>query len=224
MQRHLVLSLLSWPVYLAQHPSSSYRWQSVNLREISWSNCGCGPGEPVAVVGFGRQVGVAEPFRGFRGPFLWLLRPKMPDVVWAFPKSCDESYGVFNVFVAITVREEVKVAVKVAIKIAEVAIFLMLNIKLLLQFSPINLLNIKLSLKKTLIKRTKTLRNGPMNNWFLILSALAIYLDAAACVIVICLVVWRPACSSVVVFRGGKMLINGRFMLMFHHNVACSAK
>ena len=56
-----------------------------------------------------------------------------------------------------------------------VAIFLMLNIKLLL--------------KKTLIKRSKTLRNGPMNNWFLILSALAIDLDAKACVIVICLVV-----------------------------------
>jgi hypothetical protein len=28
---------------------------------------------------------------GFRRPFLRLLRPKMPDVAWAFPKSCDES-------------------------------------------------------------------------------------------------------------------------------------
>ena len=86
-----------------------------------------------------------------------------------------------------------KVAVKVAIK---VAIFLML----LLQFSPRNLLNIKILLKKTLIKRTKTLRNGPMKNLFLILSALAIDLDATACVIVICLVVRCPACSSVVMF------------------------
>ena len=40
--------------------------------------------------------------------------------------------------------------VKVAIKVKKLAIFRMLNIKLLL--------------KKTLIKRTKTLRNGPMNN------------------------------------------------------------
>ena len=56
-----------------------------------------------------------------------------------------------------TVREEVKVAMKVAI-------FLMLIIKLLLQFSQTNLLNIKLLLKKTLIKRTKTLRSGHINN------------------------------------------------------------
>ena len=68
---------------------------------------------------------------------------------------------------------------KVAIK---VEIFLMLNIKLLLHFSQSNLLNIKLLLKKTLIKRTITLRNGPINNKFLILSALAIDLDATACV------------------------------------------
>ena len=54
-------------------------------------------------------------------------------------------------------REEVKVAMKVAI-------FLMLIIKLLLQFSQTNLLNIKLLLKKTLIKRTKTLRSGHINN------------------------------------------------------------
>ena len=44
---------------------------------------------------------------------------------------------------------------KVAIK---VAIFLRLNIKLLLQFFLSNLLNIRLLLKKALIKRTKTLR------------------------------------------------------------------
>ena len=58
---------------------------------------------------------------------------------------------VFKVFVAITVLEEVKVAIKVVI-------FLMLNIKLLLQFFQSNLLNIRLLLKKALIKRTKTLR------------------------------------------------------------------
>ena len=46
---------------------------------------------------------------GFRGPFLRLLRPKMPDVAWALRKSCDESCGVFNVLAPITVREEVKV-------------------------------------------------------------------------------------------------------------------
>ena len=73
--------------------------------------------------------------------------------------------------------------VKVAIKVKKLAIFRMLNIKLMLQFSPGNLLNIKV------IKRTKTLRNGPMNNLFLILSALAIDSDSTACVIVICLVV-----------------------------------
>ena len=51
----------------------------------------------------------------FHGPFLRLLRPKIPDVVWPFPKSCDESCSVFNVFVAVTVREEMKIAIKVVI-------------------------------------------------------------------------------------------------------------
>ena len=51
-----------------------------------------------------------------------------------------------KVAMKVAVREEVKVAIKVVI-------FLML----LLQFSPSNLLNIKLLVKKTL-------RNGPMNN------------------------------------------------------------
>ena len=82
----------------------------------------------------------------------------------------------------ITVREEVEVAVKVAI-------FLMLNIKLFLQFSQSNVLNIKLLLKFYFIKRTKTLRNGPMNNRFLILPTLAFDMDASACVIMLCFVV-----------------------------------